>query len=243
MAATATPASLIDDLRSVTAFFRDQDLIPSSAPGMLMDNVRRIHRATYSLILWRFRLKRLLPHSKPFIEEIASDALQILPQVLLGYGKTVKLLTRGIIENTLRHVYFSDHPVEFQKMNQESKWFVLTADLFTYIRSHPKLMLTEKRFDAINRLSSLYSELSAGVHGQAVADLEMRISLEKISYVDASAKKDAALVERCASASNFLLAVFHGQKVARFQSEDQLIILQTMPPRARKVWREALLIQ
>ncbi len=239
----ATSAALADDLRSVTEFFNDQNLIPTRPPGMMMENVRRIHRATYSLILWRFRLKRRLPHTKPFIEEIASDALQILPQVLLGYGKTVKLLTRGIIENTLRHVYFSDHPVEFQKMNQDSKWFMPTAELFTYIKAHPKLALTEKRFDAINRLSSLYSELSAGVHGQAVADLEMRISLEKISYADALAKKDAALIERCASASNFILAVFHGQTVAKFQSEDQLIILQTMPPRARKAWRESLLIQ
>ena len=162
--------------------------------------------------------------------------------MLLGYGKTVKLLTRGIIENTLRHVYFSDHPVEFRKMNQDGKWFMPTADLFTYVKTHPKLILTEKRFDAINRLSSLYSELSAGVHGQAVADLEMRISLEKIAYAGPSARKDVDLIERCASASNFLLAVYHGQAVAKFQPEDQLIILQTMPPRARKAWRESLLI-
>ncbi len=239
----ATSAALTEDLKSVTAFFKDQKLIPSPARATLLEIVRRIHRATYSLILWRFRLKRNLPHTKPFIEEIASDALQILPQVLLGYGKTVKLLTRGIIENTLRHVYFSDHPVEFQKMNQESKWFMPTADLFTYAKAHPQLMLAEKRFDALNRLSSLYSELSAGVHGQAVADLEMRVSLETIAYSDSSAKKDAALIERCASASNFLLAVFHGQKMAKFQAEDQLIILQTMPPLARKVWRESLIAQ
>lgn len=242
MAKGAT-SSLADDLKLVTDFFRDRHLLPSPESGVLVDNVRKLHSATFSLILWRFRLKGLSRHAKPFVEEIASDALQVLPQVLMGYRKTVKLLIRGIIENTLRHIYFSDHPVEFHKMNQESKWFVPTADLFVYAKTHPRLALIEKQFDAINRLSSLYSDLSAGVHGQTVADLEMRVSLSKISYTDSAARKDVALVARCASASNFLLAVFHGQKVARFHSEDHRIILHTMPPRARRAWRESLSMQ
>ncbi|HEV2495260.1 MAG TPA: hypothetical protein VG204_19555 [Terriglobia bacterium] len=239
MAKPSSPA-LTDDLKKVMAFFKDRNVIPASPAVGLTEIVRRIHAATYSLILWRFRLKGVPVHGRPFIEEIASDALQILPQVLLGYGKTVKLLTRGIIENILRHVYFSDHPVEFHKMNQDSKWFMPMAELFTYTKTHPKLMLMEKRFDAMNRLSTLYSDLSTGVHGQAVSDLEMRLSLEKIAYAESIAKKNALFIERCASASNFLLAVFHGQKVAKFQSEDRLIIFQTMPPRARNAWRDSL---
>jgi hypothetical protein len=241
MAKSAVP-SLNDDLKYVTSFFMERRVIPPAPSDAMKDNIRRIHAATFSLILWRFRLKKLLPHAKPFIEEIASDALQILPQVLLGYGKTVKLLTRGIIENTLRHIYFSDHPVEFQRMNYEVRWFLPTSELFTYVKVHPRLAMVEKRFDAIGRLSSLYSDLSAGVHGQTVADLDMRVSLKKIKYVDHAAKKDAALAERCACASNFLLAVFHGQKVAWFQTEDQTIILQTMPPRGRRAWRDSLTI-
>jgi hypothetical protein len=238
MGITAAP-SLTNDLKEVVAFLKGRNLIPSVGSAKLMDNVRRIHSATYSLILWRFRLKGLKPHGKPFIDEIASDALQILPQVLLGYGKTVKLLTRGIIENSLRHIYFSDHPIEFQKMN-EKKWFMPMAELFTYAKTHPKFTGAEKRFDAINRLSTLYSDLSAGVHGQAVADLEMRISLRRIAYSDSLAKDDVMLVERCAAASNFVLAIFHAQTLANLQPEDQLIILQTMPSRARKAWRESL---
>jgi hypothetical protein len=235
--------SLTDDLRKVTAFFQDLDLIPSPPSGTIVEVVRRIHASTYSLILWCFRMRGLTPHAKPFIEEIASDALQILPQVLQGYGKTVKLLVRGLIENTLRHVYFSDHPVEFQRMNQDGRWFITTTDLFAHAKTHPRFTVAERRFDAINRLSTLYSDLSAGVHGQAVADLEMRVSLEKIRYSDFAARKDAKIIEQCACATNFVLAVFQGQRVAKFQPEDQLIIFQTMPPRARKAWRESLQVQ
>lgn len=239
MSKPITP-SLAEDLKEVTAFFTDRNLIPSPAPRKLAENVRRIHKATYSLILWRFRLKGLPAHSKPFIEEIASDALQILPQVLLGYSKTTKLLTRGIIENTLRHIYFSDHPVEFEKMNRAAKWYLKMEELFGYAKTHPALEKSGKRFDAVEQLAALYSDLSAGVHGRTVTDLEMRVALDTIGYSDSTAARDASMIERCASAANFLIAVFHRQRVASFQSEDRLIILQTMPARARRAWRESL---
>jgi hypothetical protein len=173
-----------------------------------------------------------------FVEEIASDALQILPQVLMGYGKTAKLLTRGIVENTLRHVYFSDHPVEFARMNREAKWYVSMEELFDYARIHPTFLDTEKKFDAINRLSSLYSELSAGIHGRQVRDLEMRIALRKIAYSDQAAAKETLLIERCAATTNFLLAAFHRSTTAKFEQEDRRIILRTMPPRARQAWND-----
>lgn len=232
--------SLADDFRKVMEFFSERHMIPFSPASALIENIRKIHSATYSLILWRFRLKGLPAHGKPFIEEIASDALQILPQVLMGSGKPVNLLIRGIIENTLRHIYFSDHPVEFARMNQEKQWFMTMADLFTYTKTHPALASSEKRFDAINQLSTLYSDLSGGIHGRAVADLEMRIALNKISYSESLAKRHVVLVERCAAAANFLIAVFHKLKLAKFQTEDRLIIFQTMPPRARKAWRDSL---
>src|SRR5208337_5661046 len=116
--------SVAADFASAISFLTHQGIIPATTPAKFQENAKRIHRATFSLILWRFRLKRIPQHGKVFVEEIASDALQILPQALMGYGKTAKLLTRGIIENTLRHLYFSDHPIEFARMNREAKWYL-----------------------------------------------------------------------------------------------------------------------
>jgi hypothetical protein len=228
--------SVADDFASVISFLTDQGIVPTPAPAKLLENARRIHRATFSLILWRFRLTRIPQHGKVFIEEVASDALQILPQALMGYGKTAKLLTRGIIENTLRHLYFSDHPIEFERMNREKKWYVGSEDLFEYAKIHPAFLGTESRFDAINRLASLHSDLSAGIHGRQVQDLEMRVALKKIAYSQADAAKQAQLIERCAQSANFVLAVFHQERLAHFQTEDRRIILQTIPPRGRQVW-------
>ena len=230
--------SVANDLITVLAFLTTKGVIPASPSPVLLDHAKKIHRATFSLILWRFRLRGLPDRGKVFVEEIASDALQILPQCLMGYGKTTKLLTRGIIENVLRHLYFSDHPVEFERMNREQKWFITMTELLAYALAHPVFLKTEPRFDAINRISSLYSDLSAGIHGRRVHDLEMRTALRKITYDETAATKDVALIERCAEASNFVLAMYHQTKMRRFQLEDKRIILHTMAPRARQVWRD-----
>lgn len=228
--------SIAADFNSVVSFLTDNGIVSASAPATLLENARRIHRATFSLILWRFRLRGIAPHGKAFIEEIASDSLQILPQVLMGYSKTAKLLMRGIIENTLRHLYFSDHPVEFARMNREHKWYVQIGDLLDYLRIHPAFLSTEPKFDAISRLAALHGELSAGIHGRQVQDLEMRLALAKIAYSQADAQRLMQLTERCAQNANFMLAVFHKERLTRFQSEDRRIILQTIPPRGRHVW-------
>ena len=227
--------SVAADFASVVSFLRDRAIVPAVAQPALLENAKRIHRATFSLILWRFRLAGIAAHGKVFIEEIASDALQILPQVLMGYGKTVKLLTRGIVENTLRHLYFSDHPVEFERMNREQKWYLTTGDLLDYAKVHPAFLRTEPKFDAISRLASLHTDLSAGIHGRQVQDLEMRLALRKIAYSEAEARKQVQLVERCAQSANFVLAVFHQERLSRFQAEDRRIILQMVPPRGRNV--------
>ncbi len=238
MARRSIPA-LDAEFDNVMSFLRKRRIIPDCTPTTIIESAKRIHRVTHSLILWRFRLKGLPDHSRVFIEEIASDALQILPQALMGYGKTAKLLTRGIVENTLRHLYFSDHPVEFARMNSGTKWYLSIEDLFEYPKMIPEFVRFEIQFDALNRLSSLYSDLSAGVHGRTVKDLEMRIALNKIKCDGDSVVKQAALTERCGEAANGLLSLFHREKLRSFQPEDRQIILRTMPPRARKAIAEA----
>jgi hypothetical protein len=125
------------DFSSVLGLLRERRIVSSNPPAELQRLARQIHGHTYSLILWRFRLSGLSTHGKAFIEEIASDALQVLPQILMGYSKTAKLLIRGIIENALRHVYFYDHPIEFERMNREKKWFLTIEQLCEYVKLHP----------------------------------------------------------------------------------------------------------
>lgn len=226
------------DFAEVLSFLRARAIVPEKPSSEQIVVARQIHDSTYSLILWKFRLRGLPDHSMVFIEEIASDALQVLPQVMMGYGKTAKLLIRGIVENAFRHIYFSDHPIEFARMNREQRWFLTIEELRDYAKAHPDYLKTERKFDAIDRLTSLYSELSGGVHGRTVRDLEMRSALQRIRYSQPAATLEATRIKRCAEAVNFLLAIFHFDKVRRFQSDDRRIILHSMPRPARVVWSE-----
>jgi hypothetical protein len=138
----------------------------------------------------------------------------------------------------LRHIYFSDHPIEFVRMNREGKWYLTIEQLCEYAKLHPALYKTEKKFDAINQISTVYSELSAGVHGRAVRDLEMRVALGKIIYDQAGADREAERLRKCTIATNFALAIFHHRKMRAFQTEDRRIILRTMPAPARQLWTD-----
>lgn len=224
-----------DDFINVVSLFQDRKLMPDPVPQNMNLHAKSIHNSTYSLMIWRHRFRKLPDCGRVYLDEIASDALQILPQILLGFDKTVRLLCRGIIENTLRHVYFSDHPIEFQRTNRE-KWFLSFEELWQYAKIHPSYVETEKNYNALDQMKSLYSELSASVHGGAVRDLEMRVALKKITYSDTSAKKHADFVRLSSQLANFVLAIFHCQRVSKLAAIDKSIILRGMEKPARQIW-------
>jgi hypothetical protein len=230
------PRQVSEDFIRVLAYLASRGIVPEHPPGRMIELATRMHRATFSLILWKFRLKGLAEHGSVFIEEIASDALQLLPHGLMGFGKTPKLLIRGIIENALRHVYFSDHPVEFERMNREKKWYPELDELFRYPALHPRLLGLEEKFDATNRLKTLYDKLSAGVHGRRVQDFEMHKALAKIVFSEGVFVRQVEDAEACSAAVNFLLTAFHAGQVHRFQRDDRQIILRSMPAQARRLF-------
>lgn len=232
------PDSRSKDLAEILTYLSETPLIPNPVTRDIALIAKKIHDATYSLVLWRYCLSKIPKQSKPFVEEIVSDALQILPQVLLGYTRPTKLLLRGIIENTLKFIYFIDHPVEYKIMNEPSKWYMGVDKLFDYTKSHPNYKISEKSFDAINRLQSLYSELSGWIHGRTVKELETRLALNKIAFSISVARKELKLVTRCAEAVNFLLAIENRAELRSFSTEDKTYIFTTMPKAARALWHD-----
>jgi hypothetical protein len=236
MARRPLPA-LAGDFADVVSLLKERHFIPDNPPAKMIANAKSIHSSTYGLMLWRFRLSRTPEHGRVFLEEIASDALQLLPQVMLGYTKTASLLARGVLENAFRHIYFHDHPIEFQRMNRE-KWFLSMEQLLDYSKNHPVYLTTETRFDALSQAKSLYSELSASVHGSSVRHLEMHTALKKIAYSDAAAGKQAEQIRRVSQITSFMLATFHAERMRRFDLADRRLILRSMPAIARQIWTE-----
>ena len=229
-------AAVASDFADVLELMQKRQIVPRAPSDDLVRVAKTIHGCTYSLILWRFRLGRLPAHGRAFLDELSSDALQILPQVLMGYNKTTCLLIRGILENALRHIYFSDHPVEFGRLNRDKKWYLNVDFLVDYAKNHHDFVVTENAFDALCQITSLYSELSECVHGRTLRNLEQRTALARITFDQSAADKHAAAIVRCAQAVNFMLAIFHRKALRNFTTADRRLILRSMPVKARQVW-------
>jgi hypothetical protein len=121
-------------------------------------------------------------------------------------------------------------------MNREKKWFLTIEELCSYAKMHPSFLETEPKFDAINRVTSLYSVLSSRVHGRTVRDLEMRTALSRIHYDHRTATQDADELQKCVAVVNFLIAVLNAHKVRAFSAEDRRIVLRSMPTIAREAF-------
>ena len=142
-----------------------------------------------------------------------------------------------MIENVLRHIYFRDHPVEFERANRERKWFMSVDGLFKYATSHYVFCEDKASGRAIQELRELYDELSATVHGRKVAHLEMRAALLEVVFDQDVFDKQCVYVAKCAEAANFLLLVFHRDQASRFPDESRRIILDTLGAQARQAWQ------
>lgn len=225
-----------EDFNEVMRFFVQRGILSKRISKDVKKKAAGIHRATYSLIWWRFQIPTSsADHKRVFVVEIASDALQVLPQSLMGYGKTTILLIRGIIEDVLRHVYYSDHPVEFNKLNSRKKWYMTVRQLFEYMKEHPQFENLEKGFDAIAKLSNLYSSLSDTVHGVKFSHLEMRPGLENIKLELEKLENIRSLILRCVESTNFILAVHHKDNFSKLPIEAKEIVTLTMPKKARQL--------
>ena len=223
------------DFDEVVNYFRQRGTLKIKPSAKILSSMREIHAATYSLFLWRYLLKHLPEHSIVFLNEISSDAIQILPLGLQGYRRPTLILIRSIIENCCRHIYFSDHPIEFILANQEKKWFISQEELFKYLNRHPLLKKSQKRLPAINKLQTLYDDLSAKIHGRKIQHFEMRRALTQISFNQAEFEELKKYVKRCSASVNFLFMLYHQEATQKFQEEFKRIILRTMPPEARQI--------
>lgn len=227
------PPQVSADFIEVCSHLRQRGILEDSVSNELTSHLRTIHRFLYSIILWRFRLKGINACGRPFLEEMASDALQVMPHVVMGFSKTSRLLVRGIIENALRHVYFNDHPVEFVRLNSPKKWFIQFKELVEYLRDHPHHESSAPWQACVGDLNSIYSELSVSVHGQKVSDLEMHSALAAICCTEKSAGAEVGYVRRASIATNSLLAIYHRRRFSSFAVEDRRIILRTLPRSTR----------
>ena len=227
-------AQVNEDLAETLAMLQVRTIAPVAMTAPILKTLLSMHHAVYSLCIWSHFVK-VEEHGQLYLREIASDAIQIEPHVLSGFSRTSMLLARSIIENTLRHIYFTDHPVEFERANRDVKFYLSAEELFEYSRNYIHFAEPEVRFQPLSKLRNEYRSLSATVHGGRVNDLSLHKALKTVVFDPADLDAQVGHVKAVAEACNFLLLIFHKNRSGKIPAPLRKVIMMTLAPKGRKV--------
>ena len=106
-------------------------------------------------------------------------------------------------------------------------------ELQEYAQGHPDYLSEAVWQKCVETLISLYSELSASVHGQRVTELEFRRYLCDIKFMHKDVVKESLLVGKTVVAINTLLTIFYHPQFLAFPIEDRRAILRSLPSPTR----------
>lgn len=142
-----------------------------------------------------------------------------------GLCNSAYVLMRQCIELTLKHIYFSTHPVEFQwSQTREGYREIGFQFLLDYLRKTDELSHVTSEFDLIADIEGDFHRFSRYVHAhspQFMAFVPLDQTPEKIAAQTASfAKQTRHLVSRLC----FLLGLYFHQEINRAQANEVALI-------------------
>jgi hypothetical protein len=173
-----------------------------------------MERAARPQLLW---LHYLLGHrdtgtARCLIEGVESAIREGAACLILGLARPALNSLRMQIDLTLSWLYFKDHPVEWEQIQQTGENFKLKKELLQYLKDwHPKFgarigtLLQIKR----RKLSDPYRLLSAHMHGQNELSIPNIVSpTDALAKPEILAEVPLIQVECCEYLSDILWAVF-----------------------------------
>lgn len=228
-------SSDFDDLKN---HLIKESLITKNWDTQKIKALEEIHKVVYSFSLWDYNTpKPTSDNQKIFLNEIRSDTIQSIPLVLMGYKKPTLLLLRSTLENSLKHIYFFDHPVEFTWLTSPSKekYFVSMDSLYEYIKSHPSLDKVNE-VDLIPKFKTEYSEISKYIHSRHRAYMQLKKSLSGICFDEQFFIDYSKKLKTLGSDINFLFVLFHKSRFEKFDYTHRDLIMETMNKEYKRVF-------
>jgi len=146
---------------------------------------RKHHKSVYciALILTKLETKSLPDNKTVFLAEIVSDLLIVSKLSFLGFESSALILLRRIIENFYNHIYYSDHPIEYEHLNLGKNDYTPIDKLKLYFETHPVFFGTEdvnlKEFNQL--LFNEYQQLCKIVHSKGKESLNLAKCLKDLT--------------------------------------------------------------
>lgn len=208
--------ALEEDRKELKVFFERSGKYPSARISEIDIAFKRAHKAVFGLCLWSHELSDFPLHQKVFLDELRSDVLQSFPMALLGFRKPVALLLRSAIEDLLRHVYYFDHKIEFEKLEKTPGSYKPMHDLWQYAKKHPRLEKTFKESQAITLLQNDHAIFSKFVHSTSTHHMNLTKSMSEIGFDAKSFEEYGSKVSTLARNIHFVLLAFCRESIDGF---------------------------
>ncbi len=221
------------DFTDLKEFLLKHKIIPKTWSDRNFNLLKSNHKFAYSMALWDKKLskKKSSDHPNAFISENRADSIQMIPVLLYGYRKPFLLLFRSCIENTLKHIYYFDHPVEFWLMLNREKHFLKFEELISYCKENPKL----QGLDSANFLKPYFFTTSRFIHAESLANKNIAKVLSEMKFEQDFYETWSKNTEKLSCHINLLLAVFHKDIFFNMHREEQRLILGCLDGRCKKI--------
>lgn len=173
--------------RDLALFFVELDKPVDSQHSVNSKNkpiVKKYHRQAYVLALYigKIQAKHFDDNKFMFLAELLSDVLSNCKLSILGFKQSSLILSRRMIENFYNHIYYYEHPVEYELLNLGRNDYTPLIDLKSYYEAHPVIRpLGDKNIKDLNsHIFNHYQDLCRVVHTKGEDFMGLAKNLEEI---------------------------------------------------------------
>jgi hypothetical protein len=227
--------ALEEDRSKLEAFLRERSAYPVSQGAETDAAFKKAHKAVYGLCIWSHEFSESPIHQRVFLAELRSDALQSIYMALNGFKKPAALLLRSVIEDLLRHLYYYDHQIEFEKLEKTPSSFAKSNVLWQYAKEHPRLENLFEKSRSIDLLENYHAVFSKFVHSTTTTHMNLTKSLDEIGFDKGFFIEYAGNISLLAENAHFVLLVFYQKTTGSFSPEWKSFIVNTISPTLRKL--------
>lgn len=210
----------------------DQSLFVSQHESIL----KHVHAISYTMSFLTQKLSDSSEWSLPYLNQLKTDTIQLIPSVAFGNRRNLHLYTRASIEDFLRYIYYFDHKIEHLLLQSEPTKYQNFDFLIKWVKNYPSLKPYKNSINvACSVLSSRYAELSRTIHGTTLEDLELLDNLKAIYHTLPNPSEEKQIIKSTFGSIFYILSIFHKNKYNTFSFDERMIICQHLSSREKQI--------
>jgi hypothetical protein len=224
-------ACLVDqDFEEMKNYLKRRAIIDDEWLDRNQSNLILLHNLVMTFLIWDHNFRKKDDNQRYFIGEVRSDCINGILAVLTGSKKSVNLILRGMVESTLNHFYYFDHPIEYEMLQSgnSNDDYLTFKELTNYIRKHPLMAICLKDTQVLERLDKCYKATSKFVHAQSPKFMQLSKALSEVSFDPIFFEWYVKKFQEVTSDLNVLLVLFHYEDFRAMQRDYRKLIMSQL---------------